>query len=257
MGAGRSYDNLKAMPGEERLEVLHVCTPNDLHAEQPLLAIEHGAHVVCEKPLAIDVDESARMVDRLQSRGLVGAVAYHVRGYPLVQHMRAQIAAGDIGDVRVVHGRLFCDDALADAYNWRLAPEKSGPSYVTSDLGTHWLDLAEHVTGLRITEVLGEFRTFVDGKRWQSGATSSPARASASPSSTASSKTGSCAPCSPPTSRPPHPTSAARSPRSNAPSTTTPTTHASNPPQHKTRHNPTTSRPQEGLEAWTAWVAGL
>lgn len=174
VGSGRSYDNLKTMLREERLEVLHVCTPNDLHAEQALLAIEHGAHVVCEKPLAINIDESTRMLDSLQSRGLVGAVAYHVRGYPLVQHMRARIAAGEIGDVRLVHGRLFCDDALADTYNWRLTPEKSGPSYVTSDLGTHWLDLAEHVTGLRVTEILAEFRTFVDRKRWQSGAGAGP-----------------------------------------------------------------------------------
>jgi predicted dehydrogenase len=146
------------------VDVVHICTPNALHVEQTLLALGHGAHVVCEKPLATSTDESRRMLDALESSGRVGAVAYHVRGYPLVEHMRATVADGGLGELRVVHGRYVCDDALLVSGGWRLLPESAGPTYVTADLGAHWFDLAEHVTGARISEVLADFRTFVPGR---------------------------------------------------------------------------------------------
>jgi predicted dehydrogenase len=170
---GREYgaqpwDDLEAMLKSEELDVLHVCTPNDLHAPQTLLALEHGLHVVCEKPLATNTKESARMVEAAGERGVVGAVAHHVRGYPHVDHMRRAIAHGELGEVRVVHGRYLNDEALLPDYGWRFKPEQSGPSYVMGDLGTHWLDTAEHVTGLRVAEVLAEFRTF---EREKEGAT--------------------------------------------------------------------------------------
>jgi len=78
--------------------------------------------------------------------------------------MRAAVEAGELGDLRVVHGRYVCDDALLVSEGWRLAPESSGPTYVTADLGAHWFDLAEHVTGARVAEVLAEFSTFVPGR---------------------------------------------------------------------------------------------
>jgi predicted dehydrogenase len=146
------------------VDVVHVCTPNAVHAEQTLLAVEHGVHVVCEKPLATSVDESRRMLEALEASGRVGAVAYHVRGYPLVEHMRATVEEGELGDLRVVHGRYVCDDALLVTEGWRLLPESSGSTYVTADLGAHWFDLAEHVSGARISELLADFRTFVPGR---------------------------------------------------------------------------------------------
>ena len=158
-----AHDWLEELLHDEQVDVVHVCTPNALHAEQALLALEHGANVVCEKPLATSVEESKRMLDALRRSGRVGAVAYHVRGYPLVEHMRAQVEAGELGELRVVHGRYVCDDALLVGEGWRLVPESSGPTYVTADLGAHWLDLAEHVTGARVAEVLAEFRTFAPG----------------------------------------------------------------------------------------------
>jgi predicted dehydrogenase len=89
----------------------------------------------------------------------VAATCYHSRGYPLVEHLRAERAGGALGEVTFVHGRYFCDDVLFPASGWRTDPGRSGPSYAVGDLGTHWLDLAEHVTGLRIVEVLAEFRS--------------------------------------------------------------------------------------------------
>ncbi len=88
------------------------------------------------------------------------ATCYHARCYPLVEQMRASVAAGELGELAFVHGRYLCDDLLFPASGWRVDPDRSGPSYVVGDLGTHWLDLAEHVTGRHVTEVLAEFRSF-------------------------------------------------------------------------------------------------
>lgn len=177
-----AYDSLEDLL-EAGVDVVHVCTPNAAHAEQTLLALEQGAHVVCEKPLATSVEESRRMVEAAERSDRVGAVAYHVRGYPLVGHMRRAVEAGEVGEVRLVHGRYFCDDALLVPGGWRVEPGKSGPTYVTADLGAHWFDLAEHVSGSRLTEVRAEFRTFVPGReledhasvllRFENGATGS------------------------------------------------------------------------------------
>ena len=158
--AYRSLDDLFA---EEHVDVLHVCTPNVLHAEQTLAALERGVHVICEKPLAVSSDESARMVAAAEAARRVGATCFHVRGYPLVERMRTAVAAGDLGGVRVVHGRYFCDDAVRMLGGWRLEPELAGRSYVTADLGAHWLDAAEHVAGQRVAAVLAEFHRFAGG----------------------------------------------------------------------------------------------
>jgi predicted dehydrogenase len=151
------YDDLARLLDDEDVDVLHVCTPNAAHAEQALAALERGLHVVCEKPLAVSSAEASALVEAAASAGRVGATCYHVRGYPLVRRMRDDVAAGAIGSVRAVHGRYACDDMIVAPGGWRLEPDASGPSYVVGDLGTHWLDLAEHVTGQRVTDVLAQF----------------------------------------------------------------------------------------------------
>jgi predicted dehydrogenase len=151
-----AYDDLERLLEAEEPEVLHVCTPNALHAEQSLAALRRGIHVVCEKPLAVSTEEGEAMIEA--AAGLVGATCYHVRGYPLVRRMQTEVAAGGIGAVTGVHGRYACDDMLVMPGGWRVDPAAAGPSYVVGDLGTHWLDLAEHVTGLHVLEVLAEFR---------------------------------------------------------------------------------------------------
>jgi predicted dehydrogenase len=162
-GAGAPYGDLHELLDRERVDVLHVCTPNALHAGQVTAAIERGIHVVCEKPLTTSTNESRNLLEAADERGIVHATCYHVRGYPLVEQMRADVAGGAIGDVSFVHGRYVCDDVLFPVSGWRTEPGESGPSYVVGDLGTHWLDLAEHVTGRHITEVLAEFRSFAGG----------------------------------------------------------------------------------------------
>jgi len=162
-GSGRAYDELGELLEHERIDVLHVCTPNVLHAEQTQAAIERGIHVVCEKPLTVSPDESRSLLDAAEERGVVHATCYHVRGYPLVEQMRVDVDEGVLGDVLFVHGRYLCDDVLFPASGWRVDPARSGPSYVVADLGTHWFDLAEHVTGQRISAVQAEFSSFAGG----------------------------------------------------------------------------------------------
>jgi predicted dehydrogenase len=159
-GTGRPYASVDDLLDAEQIDVLHVCTPNDAHAEQALAALGRGVHVVCEKPLAATAHESALMAAAAAERGLVAATCYHARSYPVVEHLRAETAAGSLGAVQFVHGRNLCDDVLFPASGWRLDPARSGPSYAVGDLGTHVLDLAEHVSGLRVVEVLADFRSF-------------------------------------------------------------------------------------------------
>ena len=161
--AGEAYDDLGELLAREHVDALHVCTPNAVHATQALAAIEHGIHVVCEKPLAVSTGESRSMIEAAEERGLVHATCYHVRSYPLVEQMRVDVARGSLGDLSFVHGRYLCDDVLFPASGWRLDPARSGTSYVVGDLGTHWLDLAEHVTGRRVTELQAEVRSFSGG----------------------------------------------------------------------------------------------
>jgi predicted dehydrogenase len=163
LGLGVPYSDLGELLERESVDVLHVCTPNDVHAAQALAAIERGVHVVCEKPLAVSTAESGAMVEAAEAAGVVNATCYHTRGYPLVEQMRANVAGGVVGEVAFVHGRYLCDDVLFPASGWRIDPARSGPSYVVGDLGTHWLDLAEWVTGLHVTEVLADFRSFAGG----------------------------------------------------------------------------------------------
>jgi predicted dehydrogenase len=150
------YDDLETMLDAERPDVLHVCTPNDAHIDA-LAAAERGIHVVCEKPLAVSSEEASALV--AAAEGVVNATCYHARYYPLARRMRDEVAAGAVGPVTAVHGRYACDDLIAmPPGGWRTDPAASGSSYVVADLGTHWLDLVEWMTGLRITEVLAEFR---------------------------------------------------------------------------------------------------
>ena len=122
-GEGRPYDDLDELLDAEQVDVLHVCTPNDVHAEQALAALERGVHVVCEKPLAVSTRGEPAMVDAAAERaGSCTRPATTSRGYPLVEQMRVDVAAGAVGEVAFVHGRYLCDDVLFPASGWRARP---------------------------------------------------------------------------------------------------------------------------------------
>ena len=162
----KSYGSYQALLDDPDVQVVHVATPNYLHYPVISAAIARGKHVVSEKPLAMNTTETRALVDLARRAGIVHAVMFNYRGNPLAQQARAAVAGGDIGRPHFIHGRYLQDWLLEDGdYSWRLEPQQGGTSSAFGDIGSHWCDLAEHVSGLRIVQVLGELTTVVRRRR--------------------------------------------------------------------------------------------
>ena len=170
LGCGRPFDDLDALLAAIRPDVVHVCTPNHLHAEQSITAFAAGAHVLCEKPLATSSADARRMIEAAERSGRVGAVAYCYRGYPLLRALRRDVAAGRFGRLRRIGGLYLSQDVFAaDKYQWHFTPGTVGASYALMDYGVHWLDLAEFVTGERITALTAQLSTHQKRRVWRGG----------------------------------------------------------------------------------------
>ena len=166
LGARRGYGSYQALIDDPDVQVIHNATPNFLHYEVTSAALAKGKHVVSDKPLAMTAAESKKLVDEARQAGVVAAVTFNYRGNPLVQHARAAITRGDIGTPRFVHGHYLQDWLLHDTdYSWRLDPARGGASSALGDIGSHWCDLAQHLTGLRITHVLGDVTTAIPQRK--------------------------------------------------------------------------------------------
>lgn len=158
----RAYASLGELLADPAVEVVHVTSPNHLHHPQVRAILATGRHVVCEKPLAVTSDQSAELVELAASSGRVCAVNYNIRFYPLNQHLYGAVAAGELGDIRLVTGRYFQDWLFLDTdWNWRLDPAEGGELRAFGDIGTHWVDLVSFVTGSRVTAVLAELVTAI------------------------------------------------------------------------------------------------
>ena len=170
LGMPRAYDSLDDLLSDDRVEVVHVTSPNHLHHPQVRQILAAGRHVVCEKPLALTSEESGELVRLAARSGRVNAVNFNMRFYPLNQHVHELIGGGAIGDVRLVSGHYFQDWLLLDTdWNWRLVPELGGSLRAVGDIGAHWLDLVEFMTGLRIAEVMADLATFIPLRRQPTG----------------------------------------------------------------------------------------
>ncbi len=162
----KAYGDYQALLDDPDIQVVHNATPNYLHYPVNVAAIAKGKHVVCDKPLAMTAGEAKKLVDQANKAGVVHAVTFGYRGNPLVQQARCAIARGDIGAPRFVHGHYLQDWLLKDTdYSWRLEPDKGGNSSALGDIGSHWCDLAQHVSGLRITHVLGDISTMIPKRK--------------------------------------------------------------------------------------------
>lgn len=145
---------------QDDITAIHICTPNFLHFQQSKAALEAGKHVICEKPLANKIEEAEELVALAKQRGLVNAVHFNLRYYPLVRQMKTMREKGDLGDIYAIMGSYLQDWLFyKNDYNWRLEPDKSGESRAIADIGSHLLDVTEYITGLRITEVMADFST--------------------------------------------------------------------------------------------------
>ena len=157
-----AYAGFEEVLADSAVSVIHLCTPNYLHYSMVKASLQAGKHVLCEKPLANNSPEAAELVRVEKETGNVGGVNYNLRFYPLIQEARARAAAGDLGEIRIVHGE-YCQDwlFLPSDWNWRLEPERGGTPRVVADIGTHWMDAVTWLTGLEIRSVCADFATFL------------------------------------------------------------------------------------------------
>lgn len=142
------------------IDCVHICTPNNLHFEMAKAALLAGKHVVCEKPLATTIDEGNELLQLARKKGLVHAVHFNIRYYPLVRQMKVMREKGELGEVYSIIGSYLQDWLFyATDYNWRLEPELSGKSKAVADIGSHLMDLLEYISGVKIVEVMADFKT--------------------------------------------------------------------------------------------------
>lgn len=148
-GIPRGYTDLDELLSD-RPDVVHVCTPNDTHVEYGLRIVEAGLHLVLEKPIATALADAERLATAVEAAGVVAAVPFVYRYHPLIREIRARRLNGDFGDILLVHGTYLQDWLVSpDASTWRVDPVRGGASRAFADIGSHWADLAEFVTGER------------------------------------------------------------------------------------------------------------
>lgn len=159
LGIPNAY-TFENMLKQSDIDVVHICTPNFLHFAQAKAVLLAGKHVICEKPLAVKIEEAEELVALAAIKGLVNTVHFNLRYYPMVRQMKTMREKGELGEVYSIMGSYLQDWLfLQTDYNWRLEPDKSGDSRAIADIGSHLLDITEYVTGLKITEVMADFST--------------------------------------------------------------------------------------------------
>lgn len=155
-----SFTNHRDMLDTLELDAVHICTPNHLHREIAVAALEKGVHVICEKPFCCTLEEADAMVEAAERSGKVCAVNYHNRFYPMAFQLHRMVEEGELGKVFSVHGEYLQDWLLYDTdFSWRLLASKGGNTRAYSDIGSHWVDLSEFILGQRVTQVFAEFKT--------------------------------------------------------------------------------------------------
>ncbi|HEY7288269.1 MAG TPA: Gfo/Idh/MocA family oxidoreductase [Vicinamibacterales bacterium] len=166
----RAYGSYEELVADPDVHVVHNTTPNALHEAVVLAAIEKRKHVVSDKPLATTSAAARRLCDAATKAGIVHAVTFNYRGNPMVQQARVMLQQGATGPVHYVHGSYLQDWLLLPTdYSWRLDPHQGGESSAVGDIGSHWCDLVQHVTGQRIVEVLADLTTVIKQRRKPAG----------------------------------------------------------------------------------------
>ncbi|MBB3275898.1 MULTISPECIES: Gfo/Idh/MocA family oxidoreductase [Pseudoxanthomonas] len=158
----RAYRDIEEALADPQVQVVHVCTPNHLHRAMAQAALEAGKHVICEKPLATTLEDAKALAALAASTGRVATVPFVYRYHPVVREARARIAQGELGPLRLIHGSYLQDWLLDPASNnWRVDPALGGASRVFADIGSHWCDLVEWVSGERFVDVSAAFETVI------------------------------------------------------------------------------------------------
>ncbi len=161
-----------SLPANRRMDLVCIVTPNHRHFEPAKLALENGFHVISDKPLTYSTGEAAILAGLVESTGLMFAITHAYTGYPMVKEARDIVSGRHLGTIRkivVEYPQGWLSDPLENGGNiqasWRTDPGRSGKSGCMGDIGTHALNLAEYITGLRVTELCADLTTFVPGRR--------------------------------------------------------------------------------------------
>jgi predicted dehydrogenase len=173
----RAYGDFEEMAKAEAkrkdgIEVVAIVTPNNMHAPPAKAFLKVGIHVICDKPLALNAAEGRDLVKLVKKSGKIFALTHNYTGYPMIRQARAMIAAGELGELRIVQAE-YAQDWLTERLeatgqkqaDWRTDPKRSGAGGSLGDIGTHAYNLACFVTGLTLDSLLADLTTFVKGRK--------------------------------------------------------------------------------------------
>jgi predicted dehydrogenase len=162
LGIPHAYPSFEAMLEDPKIDIVHLATPNYLHYQHARAALQAGKHVVCEKPLAMNSQESAELVRLATQEKRLNAINFNLRFYPLMHQARSMVQSGELGDLFILQGSYLQDWLLLPTdWNWRLEPELGGSLRAVADIGSHWLDLTTFITGRSVESVFADFHTFL------------------------------------------------------------------------------------------------
>jgi predicted dehydrogenase len=166
LGIPRVYTGTDELIADQEIDVVHNCAPNCVHFEINRRAILAGKEVLSEKPLSLNAQESAELVALAKKHRSLTGINFCYRYYPVVQEAAARARRGDLGEVRAFVGHFLQDWLFFETdYSWRLDPKIAGPANVIADLGSHWCDLVQFITGHKIAEVMAELHTCLPKRR--------------------------------------------------------------------------------------------
>ena len=170
IGVNRTTGDYQELLEDPSIDAVHILTPNVLHYPMCRAALESGKHVLCEKPFTTSLEQARELVELAAQTGLANCIQHNLRYYPLVQQIRRMIEAGDLGEILIVQGTYSQDWLLYDTdWNWRVQASENGALRAMGDIGSHWMDMIQHVTGLRISEVCADLATFHPARRRPKG----------------------------------------------------------------------------------------
>lgn len=159
LGLVRGYASFNDVLADDSVDVVHLTTPNRFHFEQASAVLRAGKHVLCEKPLAMNSRESVELVKLAEECSLVAGVAYNIRFYPLCQEVASRVVSREFGDVIHINGSYVQDWLLHNTdFNWRVMADDGGKLRAVADIGTHWLDLIQFITGQKVTAVCADLQ---------------------------------------------------------------------------------------------------
>ena len=166
LGVPKIYASADELIADREIDVVHNCAPNNVHFDINAKGVRAGKEVLSEKPLSLNSKESAELVALAGKHNTLTAINFCYRYYPVVQEAAARVRRGDLGEVRAFLGHFLQDWLFFDTdYSWRLDPKIAGGANVIADLGSHWCDLVQFITGRSITEVMAELHTCLPRRR--------------------------------------------------------------------------------------------